>query len=223
MIGKTLAHYEITSQIGKGGMGKVEQIASMPGALMWPRSISKNGNPLFFGQRYSEDSAGRYSIGMLPMEGDHTPNLLLQEEYIELYPQISPDERWLAYHSNEMRQYEIYIRSFPDVEGGRKEEISTDGGRYPRWSPDGKELFYRSSGELMVVPIETDPDLKLGNPQRLFDMQQYFLADIDPEGKQFLKIKGVEEAEDDSLQDKPRKIIVVTNWFKELNENVPVD
>ena len=160
------------------------------------------------------------------MEGeDHTPKLLLHEEYNESSPQISPQGDWLAYMTDQSDQLEVYIHSFPDMDSGRKEKVSTDGGLFPLWSPpDGKELFYvNPSGELMVVTVETDPELILGNPQRLFDIQQYLGWDIDPEGKRFLMIKGVEEAEDESAQGKPRKIVVVTNWFEELKETAPVD
>ena len=74
----------------------------------------------------------------------------------------------------------------------------------------------------MVVSVETDPELELGKPRRLFDTQPYNHWAIDPEGKRFLMIKGVEETEDDSTQGETRKIVIVTNWFEELKEKVPV-
>ena len=74
----------------------------------------------------------------------------------------------------------------------------------------------------MVVSVETDPILKLGNPQRLFDMEPYLGWDINPEDKRFLMIKGVEETEDDSARGRPRKVVIITNWFEELKEKMPV-
>jgi len=202
------------------GTGDAEQIAQIDDSDIWPMSLSKDGKTLFFQQMI----LGNGNIGMLPMDGDRTPELLLQEEYQERFPQISPQEDWLAYHTNESGQYEVYIHSFPDMDGGRKKQVSVDGGRNPIWSPlDGKELFYLNlSDELMVVSVETDPDLKLGDPQRLFDTRQYLGWDIHPGGKRFLMIKAVEAMEADSARGNPRKIILITNWFEELKEMVPV-
>ena len=203
------------------GTGEVEQIAQMTDAWMWPMSLSKDGNTLFFGQW---NSSGRNNIGMLSMEGDHTPKLLLQEEYNESYPQISPIGRWLAYTSDESGQNEVYIRPFPDLDSGGLKKVSTSGGYEPLWSPDGQELFYLSpSDEIMAVSVETNPILKLGTPQHLLDIGMNLGGDIDPEGKRFLAIKKVETKEDDSAQSRPRKIIIVTNWFEELKDRVPVD
>ena len=159
------------------------------------------------------------------MEGDHTPKLLLHEEYNETYPQISPDGKWLAYVSDESDQNEVYVRPFPDTDSGGQEKVSTSGGNYPRWSPDGRELFYGNpKAELMVVSVQTNPSLKLGKPRRFMESRPYLGADIDPEnGKRFLVIKKVEETEEESEQGRPRKIIVVTNWLEELKEKVPVD
>ena len=40
--------------------------------------------------------------------------------------EISPDGRWLAYQSDESGQYEVYVRPFPGVQGGRW-QVSTNG------------------------------------------------------------------------------------------------
>ena len=202
------------------GSGEVEQVTSMEDAWIWPQSLSNNENILFFGEWHS----GGDNIGMVPMEGDRTPKLLLQEEYNEIMPQNSPDGQWLAYVSDESGQNEVYIRRFPNIDSGGLEKVSTNGGIIPLWSPDGRELYYENlDDEQMVVSVETDPILKPGKPQRLFDNSSYTSWDIDPKGKRFLMIKEVEATEDDSAQGRPRKIIVVTNWFEELNEKAPVD
>jgi len=212
--------YSIFS-IAANRSGEAEQIALMDESYIWPVSLSKVGNFLFFGQWHH--STGGYNIGMLPIDGDRIPKPLLQEEYNESYPQISPDGRWLAYVSDESGQDEIYIRSFPDVDSGERSKASTEGGNYPHWSDD-LELYYESlAGEMMVVSIETEPELKPGKPQRLFDMGPYLNWDIDPDGKRFLMVKEVRATVDDSVQGNSRKIIIVTNWFEELKEKVPVE
>ncbi len=54
--------------------------------------------------------------------------------------QISPDGRLIAYMSDEADgRHEVYIQPFPF---GRKDRVSTSGGRWPKWGPHGKELFF---------------------------------------------------------------------------------
>ena len=87
--------------------------------------------------------------------------------------EFSPDGRWLAYCSNESGQMEVYVRPFPSGDG--KWQISNGLGREPRWSPDGSELFYRStrtpvleyrqSGGIYRVSIDTSQGLRAGIPE----------------------------------------------------------
>jgi serine/threonine-protein kinase len=75
-------------------------------------------------------------------------------------PAISPDGRWLAYASNETGTREVYVRPFPDVQSGRW-QVSAGGGRGPRWSPDGRQLYFTNpASDLMVVDVETGGDAR---------------------------------------------------------------
>lgn len=67
----------------------------------------------------------------------------LQTAADEHSPAVSPDGRWIAYTSNESAREEVYVRSFPSP--GEKWQVSIDGRTEPKWSPDGRELFYRSA------------------------------------------------------------------------------
>jgi dipeptidyl aminopeptidase/acylaminoacyl peptidase len=169
-------------------------------------------------------------IGALSMEGDHTRRPLLQEEYLESQPQISPDGRWMAYACNEsgQNQVEVYVRPFPEV-NKHKWQVSAGGGESPLWSPDGKELFYLNlSGDaVMGVAIETESEFKAGKPEVLFRGKIFNSTqndphtwDISPDGNRFLMMKEF-GAEEHTIE-APRKIIVVTNWFEELKERVPL-
>ena len=58
---------------------------------------------------------------------------------------LSPDGHWILYESDESgKQFEIFVRPFPNVDATR-EKVSVNGGRYPRWSPKGSELYYVDS------------------------------------------------------------------------------
>src|SRR4029453_7816441 len=96
----------------------------------------------------------------------------------EGYGAFSPDGRWVAYESNESGRNEIYIRPFvPPTPTGKapvpaevRWQVSTAGGIYPRWRPDGKELYYLNpAGAMMAAPITiTGATLEPGAPTALF-------------------------------------------------------
>jgi len=205
------------------GTGKDELLGSEPDRTILPFSWSSDGNTLV-----TSDLVGgsNFDIGSLSMEGDHEWKPLLQEEYIESDPQISPDGCWIAYTSSESEEPEVYLRPFPDVDRGRN-QVSIDGGNSPQWSPDGRELYYASPDGWMVVAVETDPVVKLGRPKSLFS-GLYYVSDLNPDGKRFLAIKPPQPTDEQSSDEEstsltPRKINIVVNWFEELKERVPVD
>jgi serine/threonine protein kinase len=206
------------------GTGEVEHLASVQDRTLTPWSWSSDGNTLVL-QEISP--LVHFDIGLLSMGGERTWKLLLQEEYEEIMPQVSPDGRWIAYISNESGRYEVYVRPFPDVNKG-KWQVSTSGGDSPLWSPDGRELFYLSGDSTMAVAVETEPMFKPEKPKVLFRGTYIGLAvstsrwDISPDGKRFLMMKPGESTGEMSLEGLPRKISIVTNWFEELKERVPV-
>ena len=113
------------------------------------------------------------------------------------------------------------MQTFPKLEGGKRWRVSVDGGYAPLWAPNGEELFYRNGKKMMVVPIETDPTFRPGDPELVFQ-GPYFVGvesdphyDIAPDGR-FLMIKESEEAE------RRNELIVVENWFEEVKRLAPV-
>jgi Tol biopolymer transport system component len=163
-----------------------------------------------------------YDITMLSMEGNHARTPLLQEEYSENQPQISPNGHWIAYASNESNNSEIYVRSFPEVNMGRW-QISTGGGHDPLWSPQGNELLYLNGDATMAVSVETEHGFNVvGTPQVLFRGTYAGPWDISPDGKRFLVIKPSGIPGEKSAAETPGKINVVLNWFEELKQLVPV-
>jgi len=105
------------------------------------------------------------------------------------FPQFSPDERWVAYQSNESGQIEIYLQQFPS---GRKLAVSSHGGVHVRWRPDGKELFYiAADGKLMAVAVDlsNSDDVRLGTPAALFTPPIISNAGLGAAGQQYLVSK----------------------------------
>jgi len=105
--------------------------------------------------------------------------------------QLSPDARFIAYHSNETGTPEIYIQTWPL--GGGKWQISNGGGLLPRWRGDGKELYYRNPAfEFFAVPVALAPRFTAGIPQLLFKRRLQgsntaaFNWTVRPDGQKFL-------------------------------------
>ncbi len=101
---------------------------------------------------YDLSARPQFNIGTLSMEGGRQLKPLLKEKYEKGQPKVSPDGRWMAYMSDESGKSEIYVRPFPEVNQGRW-QVSTGGGDTPLWSPDGRELFYRSGDAVMAVAV----------------------------------------------------------------------
>ena len=101
----------------------------------------------------------------------------MQTTATELYGELSPDGHWLAYQSDESGQNQIWVRPFPNVDGGHW-QISTSGGITPVWARNGKELFYLDGTNAVTsVPVQTAPTFSAGTPTKLFD-GRYFGAAI---------------------------------------------
>ncbi|MEJ0007966.1 MAG: hypothetical protein WDM77_16780 [Steroidobacteraceae bacterium] len=117
---------------------------------------SRDGRFLLY---YSIDPQTKGDLWVRPMTADQKPWVFLKTPFDEENGQFSPDGRFVAYESDESGHYEIYIRPFiPPDEAGKPAEglwqISTAGGIQPRWSPDGRELFYLDpAGRMMAVSI----------------------------------------------------------------------
>lgn len=181
---------------------------------LWPLCWSSNGKFLIYRQ---SEPAGQDDIWALPVDGEGTPRRLVETQFREAGAVLSPDDRWLAYTSNETGQDEIYVQAFPQPVG--KWLISTRGGYTPFWGPDGEalELFYRKGDRMMVVAIHAEPTFSAGTPRTLFQFKEWagdpegFRGfDLAPDGQHFVMIQAGEESAP------PTQLRVVLNWFEEI-------
>src|SRR5262249_25601161 len=133
-------------------------------------------------------------IWVLPMDGGVAGKAVpfLHSEFNEHFGQLSPDNHWMAYTSDESGQSEVYVRPFPAGEGQWR--ISVAGGEQPRWRGDGKELFFlAANGKMMAVAVRAVSESKsIFEPEAaraLFDAhlapggQEY---DVGADGNRFL-------------------------------------
>ena len=153
-----------------------------------------------------------------------TPSVFLKTPFREGYSVFSPNGRWIAYHSNESGRHEIYVRPFvpPGAAAGAssgQRQVSTAGGIYPVWRPDGKELFYVDPlSAMMAAPIAvTGSSLEPGTPVRLFptriygggvEAQQGRQYDVAPDGRFLINME----------LDTAAPITLLQNWNPEAKK-----
>jgi serine/threonine-protein kinase len=142
--------------------------------------------------RTDNGQAGAGDILAAPASGDGAPVPVAASPYTELHPALSPDGRWLAYTSNESGINEVYVRAFPDARGGRW-QVSNGGGSEPRWSRNGRELFYLDGDtRLNVVQVRTVPTFAASGSTSLFNASNFVVAgfhqsyDVTPDGRSFV-------------------------------------
>ena len=130
-----------------------------------------------------------FDLWTLSMSGHRTPKVFLSSKHSEMNGTFSPDGRWVAYQSNASGRYEVIVRPYPNKDPAQT--ISHDGGKYPRWRGDGKELFFVSpDGTLMAAVFDAATGRSRGVPQPLFATQIRFGDNrpyaVDKFGQRFL-------------------------------------
>jgi serine/threonine protein kinase/Tol biopolymer transport system component len=145
-------------------------------------------------------------IWTVPLTPGGKPVPYLQERHAERQGRLSPDERWMAYVSDETGSAQIYVRSFPDASRA-KLLVSNRPGVLPTWRADGRELYYVASGaRLMAVSAEEGPNgLRLGDAQELFRVG---LSEYAPsaDGSRFLVAIAPLQT------DETPRLVVMLNW-----------
>ncbi len=186
-----------------------------------PRNLSPDGTSLL----YTEiDPASGSDIWVLTLPAASSPAVtsssgsavrpFIKTNFSEGTASFSPNGRFVAYQSNESGRFEIYVRPYP--EGVRKFPVSSEGGVRPVWSPTGREIFYRStSNMLMSVAVETTAEFRSSKPRVLFDTSAYEdIFTVAPDGQRLLMMPAI------STETSATQIHLVTNFLAELRQRV---
>ena len=171
-----------------------------------------------------------WDIMILPVQGDAKsgwkpgePMPFVNSTFTEGEPAFSPDGRWLAYESNESVNYEIYVRPFPGP--GGKWQVSTGGGLLPKWSRNGKELFYRTpDSKIMAVAYTASGDSFRVDKSQLWSPGQFadlgtgtYTFDLHPDGRRFAVLKARSAEQIAAVN----KVSFIFNFFDELRRKLP--
>jgi serine/threonine-protein kinase len=209
---------EVVSQVLDSGL-PADTLVSMPGSFFSVGSLSADGRFLLFSATDPKTNADTWVLDLGEPAGKRAPRPFANTSANEVAAAISPDDRWVAYASDESGTYEVYLRRFPGGESKRR--VSTRGGMSPHWSIDGRQLFFQADyGEkMMVASVTTESELTVSEPRLLFEGHYEFATDagaayaVASDGR-FLMIKG-------ELSGIAHELTVVQNWLAEIERLAP--
>jgi serine/threonine-protein kinase len=125
---------------------------------------------------------------------------------------VSPDGRWLAYDLTRGGPFQLLVMPI-DGQGARV-AVNARGGEGPRWSQNGRQLFFRRDSDVLVVDVNaTDDDIHFGPERRLFAWDVAREYDVSPSGE-FYSMEGVPGAAHQT------SIQLRTRWFEEVERVV---
>jgi len=198
------------------GAGRDEQLTDSAYPKT-PNDWSRDGSFLLYSEDNPKTRNDIWALPVTPATGK--PIEILRTPFDELYPQLSPDGRWLAYASNESGRFEVYVQAFSLATGSQdrtapvgKWQVSAEGGRSPRWRADGKELFFATLNSLQVLSVDVQSPasgFRSGKPREVFSaampVGSLYAYDLAPGGQRFLmqEISTIQRAS---------PLTVVVNW-----------
>ncbi len=138
------------------------------------------GRPSHWSRNYLVFTRGGQTTDLwyVPTAGPAEPRVFLQTPAAERAGKLSPDEKWIAYESDEASRPGVYVRPFPSGDPDRVWRVSdADGGISPRWRSDGQkqELVYiapaqRLPARVMSVAITLTNPPVIQEPRMLFPL-----------------------------------------------------
>jgi len=208
------------------GAGKAQPLTKTKSVGQFSGSMTADGKRL----AYEELGFGTlFDLWTVSLESDSAglrggkPEVFLQTPFDEMNPSFSPDGRWLAYDSDESGTLQTYVRAFPDK--GGKWQVSSGGGTFPKWSRDGRELFFRNlDNQIMVASYSVKGDSfvadkpRLWSERRLANQGTSGTYDVAPDGKRIAALIPVGGQEEQRAQN---HIIFLDNFFDELRRRAP--
>jgi serine/threonine-protein kinase len=230
---RTIAFIHDSASVGQVHIQPVDGSRAAAPAFRFDRSVQEldwSPDGAWIVVRTDNGEAGAGDILAIPTSGDPTPVPITATPAAEYYPVISPDGRWIAYTSEESGRSEVYIARFPTA-GSTRWQVSLSGGIQPRWSPDGRELFYIVSpftATTNTAGTMTAAELRLGEGVEVMARRGLFQTDglafegihqsydVDPRDGRFSFLRTYR----DSTSASQPSLVRVDRWFDVLRERL---
>jgi serine/threonine-protein kinase len=217
---------------GVGGLASIQAKSGAPtklltdGAITVPGGFSPDGQVLAYAEMAPGTAFDLWTVPIARNGADvvvGTPVPFLRTRAMETAPVFSTDGRWIAYASNESGVPEVYVRRFPD--NGSVVKVSSAGGTFPRWSPNGREIVYRTSDRRIMVAsftVHGDTFSKTGlqpwGPQVLADTGVLTNFDVASDGERIAALTTATQPENEQTAN---HVTVMLNFNAEVRRRVP--
>ena len=115
----------------------------------------------------------------------------MSPEATEWGPVFAPNGKWIAYLSDETREQEIWVRSYPDETF--KRQLSFEGGVEPVWCPCG-EVVYRHGSSWWAAKVTLEPEISWERPRQVFAAHAFIDTlgrsyDVTSDGQRLIYVK----------------------------------
>jgi Tol biopolymer transport system component len=188
--------------------------------------LSPDGTVLAFTE---QDEATGSDLWILPLDltdpdapKPQEPTPLAKTAFNEGVPDFSPDGRWIAYLSDELGPYQVWVQPFPGLEG--RWQISSGAGGYPFWSSTENVLFYASGGrQIWRAEYSTEGDRFIPGATGLWlnvpmvpATTGFEALDLAPDGRRFAAFLDAREDENAT-----GRVTILLNFFADLQRRAP--
>jgi len=188
-------------------------------ATSWPTDtmlvFSSQSAPVTLGTRNA--FAGRGPVPNVSIVNPSAPGksrAYLQADWTQSETAVSPDGKLAAFTSTESGTEEVMVRHFPAADSNGQWKLSSAGGRRPRWSGDGRTIFYQTldGKNIKAAHVTTGSGFAVGSTETVFSTSALGNAwDVDwRTGKMVFA---------EPIGDNVPRIIVIQNWLANFMRN----
>jgi Tol biopolymer transport system component len=183
---------------GAGAVLQEQTIATFDSPVqVW--DWSRDSRSLLIGRKHSDTGDDLWI--QPPVEGAGAQPYMTAQ-FDQAYGAFSPDGRAIAYASNESGQFDIYVDTYPKP--GTRVRVTTAGGTEPRWSHDGRELYFRRGSAIHAVRLANGRNIE--SIVQLFDAGKTIRSyDVSRDGRFLINVAAASQAATPPT--------IVTNWL----------
>jgi Tol biopolymer transport system component len=203
-----------------------EVVELTQGLMDVPSSWTPDGKELAF-TRGSASIGGSSDIYVVSVDQPNNPRAIVATNASEIYPEFSPDGKWLAYCSNETGRVDLYVQPFPG--SGKRVTITNEGVvSEPAWSKNSSELFYRANDAIMSVRykvvngefVPEKPVMLFRQPLIIGGTSVRPTYDVTVDGRFLFNLPVAESIDERNRKIFPSTLRLIQNWTDTLQKLV---
>ncbi len=193
------------------------RVASLPSSNSYPSEWLGDGTILFVTAPTNLD------VYRIRLDGAAESTPVLSADWIETWPRVSPDGRWLAYVSDEDGAEAVYVRQWPSLTGKVRVSEAIGSNSEPVWSPDGRSIYFFAAGDRDLMAADVDgrtESFRVTGIRVIHRGTTGYTRAMHPDGRRVFGF--LLNLSDTSGTGTVPRLIVVTNWQRVLEERLGI-